>query len=155
MKLALKPISWKIYLGYSLIVSSIILYTLHFTIFHDPHHIFIYMLGDIAFVPIEVLLVTLIIHQLLEEARMAATIRCGMLQARKGPMSSFRRRARARRTSTTRRATVSCPVSLPSVTTSCALIRPTMESPATMCISRMACGATSAEHRSATSFPSL
>lgn len=34
--------------------------------FSGPHHIFIYLVGDIAFVPIEVLLVTLIIHRLLE-----------------------------------------------------------------------------------------
>ncbi len=34
-------------------------------IFRDVHHIFIYLIGDIAFVPIEVMLVTLIIHRLL------------------------------------------------------------------------------------------
>lgn len=33
--------------------------------FHDSHHIFIYMMGDIAFVPVEVLLVTLILHNIL------------------------------------------------------------------------------------------
>jgi hypothetical protein len=42
-----------------------VLYLLHFVLFHDAHHIFIYLLGDIAFVPIEVLLVTLIIHRVL------------------------------------------------------------------------------------------
>jgi len=49
-----------------LIALSAVLYILHFIIFHDPHHIGIYLLGDLAFVPIEVLLVTLILHQLLE-----------------------------------------------------------------------------------------
>lgn len=44
---------------------SAVLYLLHYAIFRDSHHIFIYLLGDIAFVPIEVLLVTLIIHRLL------------------------------------------------------------------------------------------
>ena len=48
-----------------LILLSTLLYCLHFQIFGDAHHIFIYMLGDVAFVPIEVLLVTVIIHQLL------------------------------------------------------------------------------------------
>jgi len=43
-----------------------VLYFIHYLIFKDPHHIFIYLLGDIAFVPVEVLLVTLIIHRLLE-----------------------------------------------------------------------------------------
>jgi len=42
-----------------------IFYLLHYAIFRDPHHIFVYLVGDIAFVFIEVLLVTLIIHQVL------------------------------------------------------------------------------------------
>jgi hypothetical protein len=36
-------------------------------IFKDAHHIFIYLIGDIAFVFIEVLMVTLIIHRVLED----------------------------------------------------------------------------------------
>jgi hypothetical protein len=56
---------WQIILGLSLVVLSAIFYYIHYAIFRDPHHIFIYMIGDIAFVFIEVLLVTLIIHQLL------------------------------------------------------------------------------------------
>lgn len=58
---------WEILLGLFLIVLSAILYLLHYAIFMDPHHIFIYFVGDLAFVPIEVLLVTLIIHRLLGE----------------------------------------------------------------------------------------
>jgi hypothetical protein len=49
-----------------LIALSAVFYFMHFLIFQDAHHIFIYMVGDIAFVPIEVLLVTLIIHKVLE-----------------------------------------------------------------------------------------
>ena len=56
---------WQIILGLSLVVLSVIFYFIHYAIFRDLHHIFIYMIGDIAFVFIEVLLVTLIIHQLL------------------------------------------------------------------------------------------
>ena len=63
----MKPFRWQIFLGMSLVVLSAILYVIHFFIFKDSHHIFIYMIGDIAFVPIEVLLVTLIIHRLLGE----------------------------------------------------------------------------------------
>jgi len=59
--------SWEISLAIGLIVASIILYGIHYIIFHDLHHIGIYTMGDIAFVPIEVLLVTLIIHRLLEK----------------------------------------------------------------------------------------
>jgi hypothetical protein len=61
----MKGMRWQIILGLSLVVLSVIFYFIHYAIFRDLHHIFIYMIGDIAFVFIEVLLVTLIIHQLL------------------------------------------------------------------------------------------
>lgn len=59
-------IKWLHYFAIALILLSAFLYYLHYLVFHDAHHIFIYMIGDVAFVPIEVLLVTLIIHQLLD-----------------------------------------------------------------------------------------
>lgn len=57
---------WKLLAGIGLIALSIILYGVHYLIFQDAHHIFIYFVGDIAFIPIEILIVTLIIDQLLE-----------------------------------------------------------------------------------------
>jgi hypothetical protein len=57
---------WTLYLIATLLALSAGLYLLHFAIFHDPQHIWIYLLGDLAFLPIEVLLVTIIVHQLLE-----------------------------------------------------------------------------------------
>jgi hypothetical protein len=57
---------WTLFLGIALVALSIVLYFIHFSIFQDPHHIGIYFLGDLAFVPIEVLLVTLVIHRLLD-----------------------------------------------------------------------------------------
>ncbi|MDY6966727.1 MAG: hypothetical protein SVM80_12325 [Halobacteriota archaeon] len=62
----MKRPGWEVTLGIFLVVLSAILYTFHFAVFRDSHHIFIYLVGDIAFVPIEVLIVTLIIHRLLE-----------------------------------------------------------------------------------------
>jgi len=59
--------SWEVRLGLLLVVASVVLYFSHYRVFRDSHHIFIYLLGDVAFVPIEVLLVTLIIHRLLAE----------------------------------------------------------------------------------------
>ena len=56
---------WYKIFGLSLVVISAIIYFIHYLIFQDTHHIFIYLLGDIAFVPIEVLLVTLVLHKLL------------------------------------------------------------------------------------------
>jgi len=49
-----------------LILLSVILYTAHYLIFQDAYHLWIYFVGDLAFIPIEVLIVTLIIDQLLE-----------------------------------------------------------------------------------------
>ena len=63
----MKPVHWQITLGVSLIVLSAIVYVIHYLIFRDPHHIFIYLIGDIAFVFFEVLMVTLVIHRLLSE----------------------------------------------------------------------------------------
>jgi len=61
----MKKYSWQISLGIILIIISAIVYLIHYAIFRDPHHILIYLIGDIAFVFIEVLMVTLVIHSLL------------------------------------------------------------------------------------------
>jgi hypothetical protein len=57
---------WKLTAGIGLLSLSLVIYIIHFLIFQDFHHIFIYFVGDLAFVPIEVLVVTLIIEQMLE-----------------------------------------------------------------------------------------
>lgn len=61
----MKKINWQILLGTILILFSALCYLIHYFIFRDPHHIFIYLFGDVAFVFIEVLMVTLVIHRLL------------------------------------------------------------------------------------------
>lgn len=63
----MKEIKWQVVLGVSLVVLSAVVYGLHYLFFHDVHHILIYLVGDVAFVPIEVLLVTIIIHRLLSQ----------------------------------------------------------------------------------------
>ncbi len=63
----MKQLYWHILLGAILLILSIFFYVLHYLVFKDAHHIFIYLIGDIAFVFIEVLLVTLIIHRILED----------------------------------------------------------------------------------------
>ena len=57
---------WTLSLAIALVALSTALYILHFALFQDAHHIWIYLVGDLAFLPIEVLLVTLILHRLLE-----------------------------------------------------------------------------------------
>jgi hypothetical protein len=63
----MKSLNWRIWIGFILIVLSAVVYFIHFLIFRDVHHIFVYLVGDIGFVFIEVLLVTLIIDQLLHQ----------------------------------------------------------------------------------------
>jgi hypothetical protein len=63
--MGMKLFNWQIFLGFSLILLSAILYLFHYTVFRDSHHIFLYLIGDLAFLPIQVLLVTLIIDRLL------------------------------------------------------------------------------------------
>jgi len=60
-----KIFSWQVVLGAILIMLSASVYYIHFLIFRDARHIFIYLIGDIAFVFLEVFLVTLVVHNLL------------------------------------------------------------------------------------------
>ena len=83
----MKHKKWQAVLGIALVFSSTALYFIHYLLFHDAHHILIYLVGDIAFVPIEVLLVTLIIHKLLEEREKKA-IYMPQLQATSSKRSS-------------------------------------------------------------------
>jgi hypothetical protein len=61
----LRRFSFIIYLAIAFLVLSAIVYLIHYFIFRDVHHIFIFMVGDLAFLPLEVLLVVLIIERLL------------------------------------------------------------------------------------------
>jgi hypothetical protein len=57
--------SQNIILAIVLLAISGLLYFLHFSIFQDTHHIFIYLLGDLAFLPIEVFLVVIVIERVM------------------------------------------------------------------------------------------
>jgi hypothetical protein len=59
--------SWYLLLGAILVAFSAILYAINFAIFRDARHMFMYMWSEIAFLPLEVLFVTLIIDTLLSE----------------------------------------------------------------------------------------
>ena len=60
-------IGWQLWLGMILLLLSAMLYLIHYAIFRNAHDIYFYLLLDIAFIPIEVFLVTLVIHQLLNK----------------------------------------------------------------------------------------
>jgi hypothetical protein len=67
--------TWQVKAGAGLLLLSLFIYVVHFLLFRDLHHILIYGLGELAFVPIEVLFVTLILHKVLEERERAARLR--------------------------------------------------------------------------------
>lgn len=60
-----KYLNWMLSISLILIIASALTYTVHYFIFRDLHHIFIYMLGDFGFLFLDVLLVILFIERLL------------------------------------------------------------------------------------------
>jgi hypothetical protein len=57
--------SWKIWLSLSLLCLSAVVYLVNYLIFRDAHYLFRLFLAQLGFLPISVLLVTIIINQLL------------------------------------------------------------------------------------------
>ncbi|PKG33952.1 hypothetical protein [Methanoregula sp.] len=57
---------WKVLVALGLVTVTLLLMTIHYLVFHDLHHLGIFFVGDLVFIPVEVLCVTLIIDQLLE-----------------------------------------------------------------------------------------
>jgi len=53
--------------GVTLLVISSVIYIVHYLIFRDLNHIEVYFLSDLAFVPIQVLLVTFLVDRVLAE----------------------------------------------------------------------------------------
>jgi len=61
----MKRLTWQIVLGLSLVGASTLLYREQIKIFHASRDTFFYLFQDLAFVPIQVLLVTLIVDRVL------------------------------------------------------------------------------------------
>ena len=57
--------NWTFRIAMIFILASALSYAVHYLIFRDAHHIFIYMIGDFGFLFLDVLLVLLIIERLL------------------------------------------------------------------------------------------
>ena len=63
----MKKIDWHVKFGVGLVLLSLVLYSLHYVIFDDAHHLFIFMLGELAFLPLEVFIVGLGIEKIMEK----------------------------------------------------------------------------------------
>ena len=61
----MKRYSKFIILAVVFVAASALAYLVHYYIFRDVHHIFIYMVGDLAFLPLEVFLVVIVIERIL------------------------------------------------------------------------------------------
>jgi hypothetical protein len=57
--------NWQVMLALLLLILSLVFYFIHYLIFRDVHHIFLYLIGDIAFLFVDVLIVMLVLHRLL------------------------------------------------------------------------------------------
>jgi hypothetical protein len=68
-------LDWKIPLASGFIVLSAGLYALHYLLFRDAYHLFYYLLSDLAFIPINMLIVTFIISRLLESREKKAKLK--------------------------------------------------------------------------------
>ena len=69
-----KYLTWQVYFGALLLALSAVIYLIHYLIFGDARHIFMYLIDDLAFIPVEVLIVAIIINQLLERREKAVLL---------------------------------------------------------------------------------
>ena len=82
--------SFVIYLAIAFVALSAIAYFIHYLILRDIHHIFIYIVGDLAFLPLQVLLVVVIIERLLaRRERQAKLEKLNMVEGHIMADSSF------------------------------------------------------------------
>lgn len=70
----MRKLDWRVRLGVGLVLLSAALYFVHWLIYHDTRQIFIYLVQDIAFIPVQVLLVTLIIDGFLAKREKRAKL---------------------------------------------------------------------------------
>jgi hypothetical protein len=61
----IKRHSFIIILAAIFVLLSVLIYFAHYLIFRDVHHIFLYLVGDLAFLPLEVFLVVIVIERIL------------------------------------------------------------------------------------------
>jgi hypothetical protein len=61
----MRRFGWQVILAVSLVLGSSILYLGHYAIFREPHDIYVFVSEHIAYIPVEVLLVTVVMHRLL------------------------------------------------------------------------------------------
>lgn len=66
---------WQLKLSLALVAASVAVFAVHFLVFRDFHHIAIYLIGDIAFMFLNILMVSLVIERLLARREKSALMR--------------------------------------------------------------------------------
>ena len=69
-----KHISWQVVVATALVVLSVLLYLVQYAVYRDVYNITYYFFQDIAFVPLEVLLVMLIVQRMLDQRERRARL---------------------------------------------------------------------------------
>ena len=59
----MKKIDWKVRLIFVLIISSIVVYSIHYLIFKDEVYIFRILIAQLGFLPLSTILVTVVINE--------------------------------------------------------------------------------------------
>lgn len=67
--------NWIVQLSLVLVLASALTYFIHYLIFRNVHHIFIYMIGDMGFLFLDVLLVIVLIERLLAQREKRSTMK--------------------------------------------------------------------------------
>jgi len=64
----MKRLSFIVYLAIGCLLLSVILYLIDYLIFRDAHTLFLYLMSSLAFLPLEILIVVLIIERVLAQS---------------------------------------------------------------------------------------
>lgn len=76
----MKRLDWRYQLAISLVALSVVIYIINYLIFQDFHYMMRLMVGQLAFLPISVIFVTIVINQLLaKRAKMAKLNKLNMI----------------------------------------------------------------------------
>ena len=63
-----KKFSFIVYLSIGCLLLSALLYGVDYLVFRDAHTLFLYLMSSLAFLPLEIFIVVLIIERIVEEA---------------------------------------------------------------------------------------
>ena len=69
-----RPLPWELKFSFALVLTSLVLNVLHFICFRDIHHIWLWTLTSLAFLPVSVLVVTVLIDWLLSSREKATRL---------------------------------------------------------------------------------